>query len=88
MFHEDDEDIDRESARRRWNAYLDDLDAEIREEARERATFTTDIGSVLEPQQQADIVIKPGSQHARAAFKAGREDEYSNRMKQKYGGEW
>lgn len=88
MIHEDDQDHDRHAAIRRWNAYLDDIDAEIRQEARERATFTTDIGSVLEPHQQADIVIKPGSQHARAAFAAGREDEYSNRMKQKYGGEW
>lgn len=83
MIHEDDEDLDRERARRRWNAYLEDIDAEIREE---RATFTTDIGSVLEP--ESDIVVKPGSQHASAAFKVGREDEYSNRMKQRYGGEW
>jgi hypothetical protein len=32
--------------------------------------------------------ILPGSQHAAAAFKQGSEDEYSNRMKAKYGGEW
>lgn len=32
--------------------------------------------------------ILPGSQHALAAFKEGSEDEYSNRMKAKYGGEW
>ena len=32
--------------------------------------------------------ILPGSQHAAAAFKEGSEDEYSNRMKAKYGGEW
>ena len=80
----DDEDLDRERARRRWNAYLAEVDAEIREERAQRATFTTDLGKVLEP----DIVIKPGSQHANAAFKQGREDEYSNRMKQKYGGEY
>lgn len=84
MIFDDDEDLDRERARRRWNAYLDEIDAEIREEQAQRATFTTDLGKVLEP----DIVIKPGSQHANAAFKAGREDEYSNRMKAKYGGEW
>lgn len=84
MMFDDDEDIDRERSRRRWNAYLDEIDAEIREERAQRATFTTDLGKVLEP----DIVIKPGSQHANAAFKAGREDEYSNRMKQRYGGEW
>lgn len=84
---ENDKDIDRERARRRWNAYLAAIDAEIADEARQRTTFTTDIGSVLEP-KLADIVIRPGSHHARAAFAAGREDEYSNRMKQKYGGEW
>lgn len=85
MIHdEDDEDLDRERSRRRWNAYLDEIDAEIREERAQRATFTTDLGKVLEH----DIVIKPGSQHANAAFKQGREDEYSNRMKQRYGGEW
>ena len=84
MIFDDDEDLDRERARRRWNAYLDEIDAEIREERAEKATFTADLGKVLEP----DIVIKPGSQHANAAFKAGREDEYSNRMRQKFGGEW
>ena len=80
----DDEDDDRHAANRRWNSYLDEIDAEIREEQAQRATFTTDLAKVLEP----DIVIKPGSHHANAAFKAGREDEYSNRMKQKYGGEY
>lgn len=82
IFDEDDD--DHYTSRRRWNAYLDEIDAEIREEQAKKATFTTDLGKVLEP----DIVIKPGSQHANAAFKAGREDEYSNRMKQRYGGEW
>ena len=32
--------------------------------------------------------ILPGSQHAAAAFREGSEDEYANRMKAKYGGEW
>jgi hypothetical protein len=32
--------------------------------------------------------ILPGSQHAAAATKQGSEDEYANRMKAKYGGEW
>lgn len=80
IFDEDDDD-DRHAANRRWNAYLDEIDAEIREE---KATFTTDLGKVLE----ADIVIQPGSHHAAAAAKVGREDEYSNRMRQKFGGEW
>jgi len=32
--------------------------------------------------------VRPGSVAARAAFKAGREDEYIDRMKARYGGEW
>jgi len=84
MIPDDDEDLDRYASRRRWNAYLAEIDAEVREERANKATFTTDLGKVLEP----DIVIKPGSQHANAAFKAGREDEYSDRMRQRYGGEW
>lgn len=84
MTPDDDEDLDRERSRRRWNSYLDEIDAEIREEQARRATFIADIGKVLEP----DIVIKPGSHHAAAAAAVGREDEYSNRMRQKYGGEW
>lgn len=80
----DDEDDDRHAANRRWNSYLDEIDAEIREEQAQRATFTADIGKAIEP----DIVIKPGSHHAAAAAAVGREDEYSNRMRQRYGGEW
>ena len=34
------------------------------------------------------IVIKPGSHHASAAYKTGREDDYIDRMAAKYGGEW
>jgi hypothetical protein len=84
MTPDDDEDLDRERSRRRWNAYLEEIDAEIREEQAQRATFTADIGKALEP----DIVIKPGLHHAAAAAQVGREDEYSNRMRQKFGGEW
>ena len=75
---------DRERNRRLWNQYLADIDAEIREEQAAKATFTTDIGKAIE----TPLVIKPGSQHAQAAYEAGREDEYSNRMKARYGGEW
>ena len=32
--------------------------------------------------------IKPGNRAASAAFKAGREDEYIDRMRNRYGGEW
>jgi len=35
-----------------------------------------------------EITIRPGSHHAAAAFKVGQEDEYSNRMASRYGGEW
>jgi hypothetical protein len=34
------------------------------------------------------VPIKPGSQHAQAAFKAGCDDEHSDRMRSRYGGEW
>jgi len=34
------------------------------------------------------ISARPGSQHAAAAYKAGREDEYIDAMKSKYGGEY
>jgi hypothetical protein len=32
--------------------------------------------------------IKPGNQAAAAAFRLGREDEYIDRMRSRYGGEW
>jgi len=72
-------------------------DFETVEEARQRLaredqvgplTVETDLGQVLEEPARPPLVIKPGNQHARAAFRAGREDEYSDRMRAKYGGEW
>lgn len=51
----------------------------------EPVTVETDLGKLLE---QPDIVIKPGNVHARNAFKQGREDEYIDRMRNRYGGEW
>jgi len=57
-----------------------------REDHAEPLTVETDIGQVLDA--QPTIVIKPGTQHARAAFRAGREDDYSDRMKSRYGSEW
>jgi hypothetical protein len=42
----------------------------------------------IPPECRTDIVIAPGNQHAQAAFKAGKEDEYIDRMKGRYGGEW
>jgi hypothetical protein len=34
------------------------------------------------------ISARPGSHYAAAAFKAGREDDYIDAMKSRYGGEW
>lgn len=51
----------------------------------EPITVETDVGKLLE---QPDIVIKPGSYYARQAYKAGREEEYIDRMRSRYGGEW
>jgi hypothetical protein len=34
------------------------------------------------------VVAKPGSYYAKLALKHGNEDEYSNTMKARYGGEW
>jgi hypothetical protein len=42
----------------------------------------------MTPEGSSDIVIKPGNQHAQAAFKEGREDEYIDRMRGRFGGEW
>jgi hypothetical protein len=42
----------------------------------------------IPPECRSDIVIKPGSQHAQAAFKAGREDEYIDAMQGRYGGDY
>jgi hypothetical protein len=72
-------------------------DFETVEEARKRLAaedhaeplmVETDIGKVLEEPARPPLVIKPGNQHARAAFRAGREDEYIDRMRSRYGGEW
>jgi hypothetical protein len=34
------------------------------------------------------ILARPGSQHAAAAYKSGREDDYIDAMNSRYGGEW
>lgn len=75
-----------QAQRRRWKE-LDYVAAEI---AAERANMEADIGKVLEPKKQPlpTLVIKPGHQHARRAYELGMEDEYSNAMKARYGGEW
>lgn len=76
-------DEDRMQAQRAEWKYLDDLAAEIKAEP---ITCETDIGKVLDA--KPDIVIKPGYQHARRAYELGMDDEYSNAMKARYGGEW
>ena len=59
----------------------------VREDQAEPLTVETDLGKVLEEPAKPPLVIKPGKQHAAAAFRAGREDEYSDRMRSRYGGE-
>lgn len=73
-----------EEQRREWK-HLDAVAAEL---AAERANMTPDIGAAIDAKPLPEIVIKPGNQHARRAFELGMEDEYSNRMKARYGGEW
>lgn len=72
-------------------------DFETVEEARKRLAsedqaeplmVETDIGKVLDEPARAPLVVKPGIHNARAAFRAGREDEYIDRMRSKYGGEF
>ena len=48
----------------------------------------TDIATVLDDPMIPPLVIKPGRMNASRAYKRGREDEYSDRMRAKYGGEW
>jgi hypothetical protein len=80
-------DEDRMQAQRAEWKRLDDLAAEI---AAERANMDTDLGKVLDPKvpPKPQLVIKPGHQHARRAYELGMDDEYSNAMKARYGGEW
>jgi hypothetical protein len=54
----------------------------------EPLTVETDIGKVLDEPARTPLVVKPGIHNARAAFRAGREDEYIDRMRSKYGGEY
>ena len=59
-----------------------------REDQAEPLTVETDLGKVLDEPARPPLVIKPGRMNASRAFRAGREDEYSDRMRSKYGGEW
>jgi hypothetical protein len=64
-------------------------DFETTEEARKRLA-SEDQAEPLMVEEPAlpPLVIKPGYIHARAAYRAGREDEYIDRMQSRYGGEW
>jgi hypothetical protein len=64
-----------------------DILAELQEE-QDRLNLVPLEPCRITPEGRGDIVIKPGNQHAQAAFKAGREDEYIDRMRSKFGGEW
>ena len=59
-----------------------------REDQAEPLMVETDLGQVLEEPARPPLVIKPGRMNASRAFRAGREDEYSDRMRSKFGGEW
>jgi hypothetical protein len=64
-----------------------DILAEQQEEEDRLNTFPIE-PCRIPPECRIDLVIKPGNQHAQAATKEGREDEYIDRMKSRYGGEW
>lgn len=57
-------------------------------EAADRASFEPDLGKVLDQPKTPLVIVKPGNFYARLAFKNGNEDEYINRMRARYGGEW
>jgi len=59
-----------------------------REDQAEPLTVETDLGKVLDDPMIPPLVIKPGRMNASLAYKRGREDEYIDRMRSKYGGEW
>ena len=59
-----------------------------REDQAEPLMVETDIATVLDDPMIPPLVIKPGRMNASRAYKRGREDEYSDRMRAKYGGEW
>jgi hypothetical protein len=76
-----------EQARLRRIREANDILAEQQEE-QDRLNLVPLEPCRIPPECRGDIVIAPGNQHAQAAFKEGREDEYIDRMKSKYGGEY
>lgn len=61
-------------------------------EWRERCDRQAEMSAYRDDRDAAEapprMIAKPGSQWAQAAYKAGREDEYIDVMKSRYGGEW
>jgi hypothetical protein len=76
-----------EHARLRRIREANDILAEQQEEA-DRLSLVPVEPCRIPPECRAPIVIKPGSQHAAAAYKAGREDEYIDATNGRFGGEW
>jgi hypothetical protein len=76
-----------EHARRRREEEKNRLLAEQQEE-QDRLDLVPLEPCRIPPECRIDLVVKPGSQHAQAAFKAGMEDEYIDRMKGRYGGDY
>ena len=76
-----------EHARLRRIREANDILAEQQEEEDRLNTFPVE-PCRIPPECRTPIVIKPGSQHAAAAYRAGREDEHIDAMNSRYGGEW
>jgi len=76
-----------EHARRRREEEKNRLLAEQQEE-QDRLDLVPLEPCRITPEGSGDIVIAPGNQHSQAAFKEGREDEYIDRMRGRFGGEW
>jgi hypothetical protein len=64
-----------------------DILAEQQEEA-DRLSWVPLEPCRIPPECRIDLTVKPGSQHAQAAFKEGREDQYIDAMQGRYGGDW
>jgi hypothetical protein len=76
-----------EQARLRRIREANDILAEQQEEQDRLNTFPLE-PCRIPPECRTDIVVKPGNQHAQAAFKEGREDEYIDAMQGRYGGDY
>ena len=67
-----------------------DQDAINRHRSQEAQTFEADMAKVLEPEAANDarpcpVPVRPGSHNAAAAYRAGCEDEWIDRMESRYG---